>query len=242
MSGKTKKKSPSSQGAFEALRELRDAFKKETATTQPAKQEKRPTPVNPPPPKRADDDARLLYRAYTGVEPLDRSKGPRPRDPLEPAAAARARGAAARKDVHARDDAALVHERLRTLALGHTPFEVSDEGDRVEGRRTDVPLDVLRRLRRGQFPVDARLDLHGMGAQEARSRVELFLRTMRSKRERMVLVIHGKGDHSPMGVGVLRGEISAWLSQGPSSENVAAFATARENDGGPGAVYVLLRR
>jgi DNA-nicking Smr family endonuclease len=57
-----------------------------------------------------------------------------------------------------------------------------------------------------------------------------------------VLVIHGKGDHSPMGVGVLRGEISAWLSQGASSEHVAAFSTARDSDGGPGAVYVLLRR
>jgi DNA-nicking Smr family endonuclease len=45
-----------------------------------------------------------------------------------------------------------------------------------------------------------------------------------------------------MGLGVLRGEISAWLSQGASSEHVAAFATARSGDGGSGAVYVLLRR
>jgi DNA-nicking Smr family endonuclease len=65
---------------------------------------------------------------------------------------------------------------------------------------------------------------------------------MRGQRERTVLVIHGKGEHSPMGIGVLRGEIAAWLSQGPSSEHVAAFATARESDGGAGAVYILLRR
>jgi DNA-nicking Smr family endonuclease len=178
--------------------------------------------------------------SYTGVEPLDRSKGPRPRNPLEPASVSEAAAAKDARRAGAGD--AAIHERLRVLALGHTPFEVSDEGDRVEGRRTDVPLDVLRRLRRGQFPVDARLDLHGMVAQEARARVELFLRAMRSRHERMVLVIHGKGEHSPMGLGVLRGEIAAWLSQGPSSENVAAFATARENDGGLGAVYVLLRR
>ena len=55
-------------------------------------------------------------------------------------------------------------------------------------------------------------------------------------------MIHGKGTHSPHGVGVLRGEIAAWLSQGPSSEHVAAFATASEAEGGEGAVYVLLRR
>ena len=95
---------------------------------------------------------------------------------------------------------------------------------------------------RGNLPVDGRLDLHGMGAREAKGQLELFLRTMRSRGERCVLVIHGKGSHSPQGLGVLRGEIAAWLSQGASSVHVAAFATAAESDGGGGAVYVLLRR
>jgi DNA-nicking Smr family endonuclease len=101
---------------------------------------------------------------------------------------------------------------------------------------------VLRRLRRGLLPIDARLDLHGMGAREARMQLELFLRTMRARGERCVLVIHGKGEHSAGGMAILRGEIAAWLSQGSSSEHVAAFATAREDDGGEGAVYVLIRR
>jgi DNA-nicking Smr family endonuclease len=65
---------------------------------------------------------------------------------------------------------------------------------------------------------------------------------MRERNERMVLVIHGKGAHSPLGLPVLRGEVSAWLSQSTASEHVAAFATASQNDGGTGAVYVLLRR
>ena len=236
MSDKSKKKRLARGSGFEALRELRDALKKQEGTTP------REKPPAPPvrPPKRPEDNARLLRRAYTGVEPLDRSKGPRARHPLEPSPSARTTPTA---EAPAPLDAdAVVHERLRLLAWGHTPFEVSDEGDRVEGRRTDVPIALLRRLRRGHFPVDARLDLHGMVASEARARVELFLRAMRDRRERAVLVIHGKGEHSPMGLGVLRGEISAWLSQGPSSEHVAAFATARESDGGPGAVYVLLRR
>jgi DNA-nicking Smr family endonuclease len=103
-------------------------------------------------------------------------------------------------------------------------------------------MDALRRLRRGMLPIDGRLDLHGMGAGEARGQLELFLRTMRARGERCVLVIHGKGEHSPGGLPVLRGEIAAWLSQGASSEHVAAFATASEADGGEGAVYVLLRR
>ncbi|MBF5067367.1 DNA mismatch repair protein MutS, partial [Salmonella enterica subsp. enterica serovar Istanbul] len=71
-----------------------------------------------------------------------------------------------------------------------------------------------------------------------------FLRAMRARNERCVLVIHGKGERSPGGPGgaVLRGEIGAWLSQGKSREHVIAFATARDDDGGEGAVYVALRR
>jgi DNA-nicking Smr family endonuclease len=101
---------------------------------------------------------------------------------------------------------------------------------------------VVRKLRRGLLPIDARLDLHGMNVGEARRELESFLRAMRARGERCVLVIHGKGEHSPGGLGVLRGEISAWLSQGPASVHVACFATARAGDGGEGALYVLLRR
>jgi DNA-nicking Smr family endonuclease len=91
--------------------------------------------------------------------------------------------------------------------------------------------------------VDARLDLHGLGAEAARVKVLDFLAQMRTRGERCVLVIHGKGEHSPAGSpGVLRGEIAAWLSQGRAREHVAAFATAHADDGGEGAVYVALRR
>jgi DNA-nicking Smr family endonuclease len=142
----------------------------------------------------------------------------------------------------ARAEADAVHEHLRTLVEGRTRFEVNDDGHRVEGRRVDLPMDALRKLRRGLLPVDGRLDLHGMGTGEARGQLELFLRTMRARHERCVLVIHGKGEHSPGRMGVLRGEIAAWLSQGASSEHVAAFTTAGADDGGEGAVYVLLKK
>jgi DNA-nicking Smr family endonuclease len=64
---------------------------------------------------------------------------------------------------------------------------------------------------------------------------------MRTRGERCVLVIHGKGENRP-GAGVLRGEIAAWLSQGRAREHVAAFVTANAEDGGEGALYVALRR
>jgi DNA-nicking Smr family endonuclease len=163
-----------------------------------------------------------------------------PKQRIERSAAVEQR--AARGADAAQRDADAVHEHLRSLVEGGTRFEVADDGPRVEGRRVDLPMDALRRLRRGLLPIDGRLDLHGMGAREARGQLERFLRTMRARGERCVLVIHGKGEHSPHGTGVLRGEIAAWLSQGAASRHVAAFATAQRDDGGEGAVYVLLRR
>jgi DNA-nicking Smr family endonuclease len=222
-------------GPFEALRTLKDELRAtEGAPKAPA--EAPPTqPASDP-----EDDALLFHRLYAGVTPLGRSPGRLPKDPVDrSASAARAAG---REPGAQEAEADSIRDRLRELVEGQARFEVTDDGERVEGRRVDLPLDALRRLRRGLLPVDARIDLHGMGVKEARGQLELFLRTMRGRGERCALVIHGKGEHSPQGVGVLRGEIAAWLSQGTSSHHVAAFATAREHDGGEGAVYVLLRR
>jgi DNA-nicking Smr family endonuclease len=92
------------------------------------------------------------------------------------------------------------------------------------------------------MPIDGRLDLHGQSAAGAQKSLETFLAKQRQRGERCVLVVHGKGEHSPGQVGVLRGEMAAWLSQGGASVHVDAFATAHDEDGGEGAVYVLLRR
>jgi DNA-nicking Smr family endonuclease len=236
-----RKRKGKGDGPFEALRALKDEMQKKEAA-QKAAGHKPP----PPPPPRArpaepEEEALLLHRLFAGVEPLDRSRGGRlPRQRVERSATVEKQAARGREA--ARAEAEAVHEHLRTLVEGRARFEVNDDGRRVEGRRVDVPMDAMRRLRRGLMPVDARIDLHGMGVAEARAQLELFLRTMRARGERCVLVIHGKGEHSPHGLGVLRGEIAAWLSQSATSEHVGAFATASDQDGGEGAVYVLLRR
>lgn len=140
------------------------------------------------------------------------------------------------------EEAEAAREQLRSLTMGGVRFEVEDDGSHVEGRRIDVNQSLLRRLRRGQFPIDGRLDLHGMTFDEAREALVVFLARMRDRGEMAVLVVHGKGQHSPGGTGILRGEISAWLSQGAAAQHTAAFATAQRDDGGEGATYVLLLR
>jgi DNA-nicking Smr family endonuclease len=226
------------EGPFEVLRALKDELR--AKEERPAPKKPAPAPSKPVPPETHEDDTLLFHRLVAGTRPLDRTRGRLPNVPLEPSESLER---AARRGHQGDDaDAQAVQDRLRDLVDGGARFEVTDDGRRVEARRLDVPFDALRRLRRGLLPIDARLDLHGMRVDEARGKLEQFLRTMRSRAERCVLVIHGKGEHSPQGIGVLRGEIAAWLSQGQSSQHVAAFVTACERDGGEGALYVLLRR
>jgi DNA-nicking Smr family endonuclease len=227
-------------GPFDVLRELRKELEKKVE--EPAKKSATRLPRTPTgKTQEAEDESVLFHRLFAGVEPLDRSRAGRmPRQPVDRSAAATR---AAERGVRAAQiEAGAVQEHLRALVEGGSRFEVADDGHSVEGRRVDVPMSVVRSLRRGSLPIDARLDLHGMSVPEARAKLEAFLRAMRARRERCVLVIHGKGEHSPGGMGVLRGEISAWVSQGPASVYVAAFATALQSDGGEGALYVLLRR
>jgi len=233
-------KKKSRGGPFEALRVLKQDLEAKEREASSRKNAPAPAP-KPSTPSEPEADALSLHRLFAGVQPLDRSRAGRlPRERVERSAAAEL--AATRGAEAERAEVDLVHERLRSLVDGTARFEVEDDGERVEGRRVDVPVTALRRLRRGLWPIDGRIDLHGMTVAEARTRLDLFLRTARARGERCVLVIHGKGRHSAGGVAVLRGEVSAWLSQGASSAHVAAFATARGDDGGDGATYVLLRR
>ncbi|HXX66667.1 MAG TPA: Smr/MutS family protein [Polyangiaceae bacterium] len=251
----SKRKKPD-EGPFERLRAIRDALKRKErgqaaggalgppveapprADPRAAQRAERDQPRSPSKPQ--DDEDLLLHRLFAGVKPLSAAPGRIPRQRVERSAAAERASKRSHDDAVAEAEA--VHEHIRLLVDEHVRFEVVDDGQRVEGRRLDVPVDVVRKLRRGMIPIDAQVDLHGMRLQEARTHLEFFLRTMRARAERCVLVVHGKGQHSPSGLGALRGEISAWLSQGRASEHVAAFATARHDDGGQGAVYVLLRR
>jgi len=202
----------------------------------------------PPPPRReaerptgsALDDEHSFHRMMSGVTPLDgggRARIPRTTDVVPGAQKSKAAEVQAKAAV----DNSRALDHLHSLVEDGVRFEVSDDGRRVEGRRVETPPDLVRSLRRGLLPVDARLDLHGMTAAQAQEALVEFLRTMRARNERCVLVIHGKGERHA-GSAVLRGEIAAWLSQGKAREQVAAFATAREEDGGEGAVYVALRR
>ncbi|WP_437753284.1 Smr/MutS family protein [Sorangium sp. So ce1389] len=132
--------------------------------------------------------------------------------------------------------------RMRSLVIDGIKFEITDDSERIEGRRLDVDPRELRRLRRARYAVDGTLDLHGLRLEAAREAVEAFVCKRQRDGDRVVTIVHGKGSHSPGGHAVLRGEIAAWLSHGRVARHVAAFATAPDGDGGAGALLVLLAR
>jgi DNA-nicking Smr family endonuclease len=105
-------------------------------------------------------------------------------------------------------------------------------------RRPDIGPDVLKRLRRGQWAIQAEVDLHGLRRDEARERLGAFLREAMQLGLRCVRVVHGKGLGSPGRTPVLKGKVRAWLVQ---KSEVAAFVQARGSLGGHGALIVLLR-
>jgi DNA-nicking Smr family endonuclease len=113
-----------------------------------------------------------------------------------------------------------------------------EAGDKWSFLRPGISRQTLRRLRRGYWGIQAQLDLHGFTRDEARLELVAFLDAGNQRGFRCVRVIHGKGLSSKHGEPVLKARIGTWLSQ---REDVLAFCQARPEDGGSGAVLVLLR-
>lgn len=97
---------------------------------------------------------------------------------------------------------------------------------------------MLRKLRRAHWPIQDRLDLHGLNTDAARKLLQEFLHEARQNGLRCVLVIHGKGMNSRNGEAVLKLNTRHWLIQHPQ---VLAWCDALPQDGGGGAVLALLR-
>jgi DNA-nicking Smr family endonuclease len=104
--------------------------------------------------------------------------------------------------------------------------------------RSGVRVQVMRRLRRGLYPAEDELDLHGLTQTAARDSLADFIARSRDSGRRCVRIIHGKGYRSGARGPVLKTAVDLWLRR---HTDVMAFTSARAIDGGTGAVYVLLR-
>ena len=175
------------------------------------------------------DDEAILQQALAGVRPLNGAG--RVRMPLEP-----------RLGHTIIDEDAEVIAQLSDLVSGQAPFDISETDEYVEGRRVGLDPRLVSQLRRGEFAVQAHLDLHGMVQSDAKLALKDFIITSVRKGLRTVLVVHGRGLGSPGGRAILKHACAAWLSHGAIGAHVLAFTSARLADGGAGATYVMLRR
>ena len=111
-------------------------------------------------------------------------------------------------------------------------------GDAMRYQRPGVGRRTMRKLARGRYSVQAEIDLHGMTVAEARPRLADFIEYSARQGLTCVRVVHGKGLGSGHRGPVLRNKVNHWLRKW---DTVLAFVSARQVDGGTGAVYVLLQ-
>ncbi len=173
---------------------------------------------------RKDQKQDLFREALGDVEPLrqDRAIPPRKRPAPVPEQSLR--------------DA---REVMDSLLSGEHDYAEIETGEELLFIRPGIRPTVARKLRRGQYAIEAELDLHGLRVSEAHELLKAFLAESRLHGKRCLRIIHGKGLGSYAKLPILKGKVNLWLRR---HGDVLAFCSARPNDGGTGAVYVLLKR
>ena len=181
--------------------------------------------------KKAAVEANLFQSSLGGVQRLPASDRYVP--PTVPKSAAPTK-APARKLTQAEDDALVLQESLSDL------FEVDhylEDDPALNYTAPGVGPDVMKKMRKGHWPIQDELDLHGMNRDQARDALGAFLTRAQQRNHRCVCVIHGRGFGSRGQEPVLKSMVHSWLVQ----KGVVAFCQARNHDGGEGALIVLLR-
>lgn len=182
--------------------------------------------AKPKPPAADDLDERELFRRAVGkVKPV---RGGRVAPPRKSPPAPKARSRIA-------DERAVLRESLLPPPDHDDPLVAKGEGH--EYRAPGVQDAVMRKLKRGQYRVDAELDLHGLTRDKAHAELVGFLAGARGPTTRCVRIIHGKGHNSGAKGPVIKRSVHSWLRR----SEVLAFASAPPAQGGSGATLALIK-
>ncbi len=209
------------------FRQLRKQALKRMKKQPPQAKPKSPALREPP---KKYDDAEFFQREMSDVIPLKKDDNRRVNRP--PPALIK------RTAIDTENEAIA---ELYDLVAGRSDFDITDTDEYMEGCVMGLDTRLVHKLRQGNFSRQASLDLHGMIAEEAHVEVEQFVLGALRAGLRCILIIHGRGRNSPGQVPVLKDRLKGWLTRGKIARVVLAFSTARPYDGGPGALYVLLR-
>ena len=182
-------------------------------------------------PSPEQDEADTFFEALRDVTPLSEKKKKiirRPDPHVMPA-----------HTIGNDDLEAMAH--LSDLVSGNVDIDITFTDEYIEGSVAGFSRKLMKQLKKGMFPVQDYVDLHGLTKQEAEYRVRDFLTQSHGRGLRCVLIIHGKGLNSEYHIPVLKERLPVWLKRGPAKKIVLAFSTAMPYDGGTGALYVVLR-
>ena len=127
---------------------------------------------------------------------------------------------------------------LEEIVTGKRALNLQQTQEYVEWVNQEYRGGIIKKLREGCYSVQDTLDLHGVIIKEAEAELERFLKEAFTKGYRCIKIIHGRGLRSPNGP-VLKKAVVRWLT-GRYRKDIVAFVTARQCDGGLGALYVLL--
>ena len=117
-------------------------------------------------------------------------------------------------------------------------LETLFQEDRMAFLAPGLQKNVLKKLRKRYYGVDAEIDLHGLTSRDAQQQLLHFLHLCVEDGCRCVQLIHGKGYNSPQQQPVLKNDLNLWLRQ---HKDVLAFCSTPQKAGGAGALYVLLK-
>lgn len=134
-----------------------------------------------------------------------------------------------------KDDRSVMESLLENLSEA----DLLETGEHLSYTQAGVQRSVLRKLKNGRYSIQSEIDLHGLTVEEARKELSCFLVAAQERRHLCVRVIHGKGLNNTARAPRLKPAVNQWLQR---NKQVLAFCSARMNDGGTGAVYVLLKR
>jgi DNA-nicking Smr family endonuclease len=175
--------------------------------------------------RRTDAEKNLFIRAAGAVQPI--------RDPLK--AHLTSEQPAPIPVQKQLDEQRVLREALSDEFDATTLLDVDDA---MSFRRPGIGTDVTRKLRSGHWSIQRQIDLHGLRSDDAREALASFIRESQKNGVRCVRVVTGKGLGSPGKTPVLKGKVHSWLIQ---KNQVLAFVQARADEGGAGALVVLLK-
>ncbi len=131
---------------------------------------------------------------------------------------------------------------MQDFMEGKLEFAIHSTDQYVEGHVLGLDLMTLAKLQSRQYSPEAHIDLHGLNSMQAYNNLISFFRNSYHRGIRTVLIVTGKGKNSFNGTPILRSKVQEWFTKEPFKRVVLAFCSAKIEDGGAGALYVLIRK